>query len=585
MHKTMINEHIRYRQLICETIRNLTLEREKNVHIQDVIDELQDFIVDSNPGTKSFDIAYQNKWVERILLCADMENVPVSREKLSWKNIEERVARRNEYNIEGFLQPTTSAEHEIRLTDVDKATISKTLDELVPEKFWILEATKQKAKEQNTTAKSVEEKIKEFGLACSYWHSCQSLIIDVNDPIWKDVFTEEELQEIRDYGGPMLNEIPKELQTKLDEINNLETAMDVYKYGHKLDHDPITQPLLSWLSITLMSTAKHFIKDKSREIGAKHESDNMYNLWDFFNTIFQESGVRILNKKTRNSERMKLSTVDSLENKTIDYSASIDTIYLASNIKLGGIKMDNIDNKNANTKMYLPLGLKDMLVTLGNQSPKIVHDIHILGYHITENMISMLDVDSPKGYITRIRPIKDIPYPTCNDDFVSRIIPLLELAIHGKLLVDKTLKKFRNTKMELGERTKQNITIPSSFIPLRNNNIKRLSTSLSTKPSMSSTTHRISNNYQEAPTMYSAKNTVVKQLSNKRTAITWRTKINHSLLFLANIIYYILVLFMVLTFGLLLYVIYSTLQRTGTLKLSGHEINYMLKQAWVSFSQ
>ena len=63
--------------MIRETIRNLTLEREKNVHIQDVIDELQDFIVDSNPGTKSFDIAYQNKWVERILLCADMENVPV----------------------------------------------------------------------------------------------------------------------------------------------------------------------------------------------------------------------------------------------------------------------------------------------------------------------------------------------------------------------------------------------------------------------------------------------------------------------------------------------------------------------------
>ncbi|KAG2220148.1 hypothetical protein INT45_013846, partial [Circinella minor] len=570
---------------ICETIRNLTLEREKNVHIQDVIDELQDFIVDSNPRTNPFDIVFQNKWLERILLCAEMENVQVSQEKLNWKNIKERVARRDEYNIEGFLQPTTSAELEIRLTDVDKETINKTFDELVPENFWILEATKQKAKEQNTTAKSVEEKIKEFGLSCRYWHSCQSLIIDVNDPIWKDVFIEEELEEIRDYGDSMLNKIPKELQTKLDEINNLETAMDVYNYGHKLVHDPITQPLLSWLSITLMSTAKRFIKDKSREIGGLHESDNMYNFWDFFNAIFQESGVRILNKKTCNSERMKSSTVDSLEDKTIDYSASIDTIYLASNVELGGIKMDNIDNKNANTKMYLPLGLKDMFVTLGNQSPKIVHDIHILGYHITENMITMLDVDSPKGYITRIRRIKDLPYPTCNDDFVSRIIPLLELAIHGKLLVDKTLKKFRNTKMELGERTKQNIILPPSFIPLRNYNIKKLPTSLSTKPSTSSTTHKISNTYQETPTMYPTKNTVAKQLSNKRTTTTWRTKISHSLLFLANIIHYILILCMILTFALSLYIIYSTLQSTGSLELLGHEVEYILKHAWVSFSQ
>ena len=70
--------------------------------------------------------------------------------------------------------------------------------------------------------------------------------------------------------------------------------MDVYNYGHKLDHDPITQPLLSWLSITLMNTAKHFIKDSLGEIAALHEGDNMYNLWSFINTIFQESGVRIL---------------------------------------------------------------------------------------------------------------------------------------------------------------------------------------------------------------------------------------------------------------------------------------------------
>ena len=70
--------------------------------------------------------------------------------------------------------------------------------------------------------------------------------------------------------------------------------MDVYSYGHKLGHDPVTQPLLSWLSITLMNTARHFIKDNSGEISGLHEGDNMYNLWSFINTIFQESGVRVL---------------------------------------------------------------------------------------------------------------------------------------------------------------------------------------------------------------------------------------------------------------------------------------------------
>ena len=90
-------------------------------------------------------------------------------------------------------------------------------------------------------------------------------------------------------------------------------------------------------------------------------------------------------KKTRDSNRMKSSTIDSFENKTIDYDNSIDTIYLASNVELGGIRTNNIKDTNAHSKMYLSLGLKDMVATLGRQSPKTVHDIHILGYHITGN--------------------------------------------------------------------------------------------------------------------------------------------------------------------------------------------------------
>ena len=52
---------------------------------------------------------------------------------------------------------------------MDKEAVRRIFDELVPGTFWILEATKQKAKELKMTAKSVEEKIKEFALSCPYW--------------------------------------------------------------------------------------------------------------------------------------------------------------------------------------------------------------------------------------------------------------------------------------------------------------------------------------------------------------------------------------------------------------------------------
>ena len=197
--------------------------------------------------------------------------------------------------------------------------------------------------------------------------------------------------------------------------------------------------------------------------------------------------------------------------------------------------------------------------------------------------ITMLDVDSTKGYITRVRPIKDLSYPTCNDDFVSRIIPLLELAIHGKILIDKTLKKFRNTKMELGERTKQTLILPPPFIPLRNDN-KKLPTSLSTKLGTPAITHKISNNYQETPIIPSTKNSVVKQFDNNKTTTKWRTKINYSLLFLVNIVYYTLLICLVSTFVLFLYVIYTSYQRAVSSELFRRGFEYAIKRALVSYS-
>ena len=51
----------------------------------------------------------------------------------------------------------------------------------------------------------------------------------------------------------------------------------------------------------------------------------------------------------------------------------------------------------------------------------------------------MLDVDSPQGYVTRIRRVAKQLYPTISDDYVQRMIPLLQLAFHGKRIMEDTI--------------------------------------------------------------------------------------------------------------------------------------------------
>ena len=55
----------------------------------------------------------------------------------------------------------------------------------------------------------------------------------------------------------------------------------------------------------------------------------------------------------------------------------------------------------------------------------------------------MLDMDSPKGYVSRIRHTKPIQYPTCSEDYVARIGPLIELALIVKKKIEATLKVYQ----------------------------------------------------------------------------------------------------------------------------------------------
>lgn len=47
---------------------------------------------------------------------------------------------------------------------------------------------------------------------------CHSMILDLDDMNWADMFTDEELDEMRDFGEPMLRDLPADLDTALMEL-------------------------------------------------------------------------------------------------------------------------------------------------------------------------------------------------------------------------------------------------------------------------------------------------------------------------------------------------------------------------------
>ncbi|KAG0166403.1 hypothetical protein DFQ28_006568, partial [Apophysomyces sp. BC1034] len=145
------------------------------------------------------------------------------------------------------------------------------------------------------------------------------------------------------------------------------------------------------------------------------------------------------NVTARNAKR-KLSAIGDIEDKKMEIGAS-----------------DDKTKEFQDAKMKLSIVLKDMLLRIAEQMPSIFREAHILGYNINKtyyirsigDSISLIDVDAPRGYVTRIRRVRDLPFPTDSEDYAQRMTPLLELAAHGKAIVEDTLYRYRHTRIPL----------------------------------------------------------------------------------------------------------------------------------------
>ncbi|KAL0138789.1 hypothetical protein V8B55DRAFT_1517923 [Mucor lusitanicus] len=93
-------------------------------------------------------------------------------------------------------------------------------ENLEPDKCWKL-----------STGTTVEAKMKEYAIGCNYEHPGHSLVMDTSDKTWCDIFTSEELLEIKSYKRKPLNDLPVPLKTYM---NSLKTSEDATSLKTKL---------------------------------------------------------------------------------------------------------------------------------------------------------------------------------------------------------------------------------------------------------------------------------------------------------------------------------------------------------------
>ncbi|CDH53141.1 hypothetical protein RO3G_08569 [Lichtheimia corymbifera JMRC:FSU:9682] len=492
-----------HKEVICPVLLELA-GAGTQIQVQDVIDQLADYIVEQTDPPVTLDYA-RSLWTKRFFQAAKLAEVVLVKGVPCWEPVVTRInekAKNNDdsdnhdssntisnsasnstsntssnpvSNTSSNTSSSSSSSMKYLLTEDDKANIEKMFNTLDPANFWYLKTTCDQAAKDNVDPEAVETKMKRFALNCAYHHPCHSMILDLGDDHWKDVFSEEEMIELHEYGKPVLRSLPQEFTVQLDHIARLNSPIDAYRFGNSLEHDPVAEPLKAWLSLTLSNTSYLFLKNDKDDIAAYSETDKLYRLWGFINNVFDGSNIRAISKEkssvanslAKNNKR-KLSAVEQLNN--IKMGRKMDTIYKSGNIELGCLEIGGAPCQTKawnDSMMKMPFVMKDMLISILKKTAAKIDEVHIIGYNINGLDVNMMDMDAPMGYVTRIRRLKEMSYPSNSDDYITCMIPLLQLAVLGKVIMDDTLKTINHTprSLSVSNHPSARLNFPPCFLP------------------------------------------------------------------------------------------------------------------------
>ncbi|KAI7850399.1 hypothetical protein BDC45DRAFT_572894 [Circinella umbellata] len=267
------------------------------------------------------------------------------------------------------------------------------------------------------------------------------------------------------------------------------TPVDAYNYGRNLPHNPIKEPLKAWLALGLQNTARlHFYTGGEFHLERLLESDQLYEALSFLKSVVHGSHIIVRDKECSSkancdaiNKKRYISAVEPTSDQKMGHK--MDTIYTAGHREIGYIEIGKEDDQTKEMKdglLKMHIVMHDMLIQLA-YTETLVRKVHVVGFLITGSKITMLDMDSPGGFVTRIRRTEALYYPSGASDYISSIIPLFRLSLTALTIMNKTKIMIDSATKSMGSLiTKSDWMLPPTFIPcasLSNNNINNNSSS------------------------------------------------------------------------------------------------------------
>ncbi|KAI7873498.1 hypothetical protein K492DRAFT_200645 [Lichtheimia hyalospora FSU 10163] len=261
--------------------------------------------------------------LDHIAKVADSSSMPTTSESVSSDAIPQTSS------ILSASSSSSSSKHTRKLSISDRKRITEMYDALNVGQMWTL-----------STGTKVENKMRELAVKCNYEHPCHSMILDPSDKMWMDIFSGDELKDIRMHKAPEVTALPHDLHEFINTFDDKHDLFELYDHACTFKFDPIQQPDLHWVHHSVLQAlnllfCKYLEKDRT-------EADLLRRAWSFIDTCFDATNIDVISGEKSSkaaSERFNqgrtLAAVDPMIQRK--NGVKVDMLFPTARFELGSV--------------------------------------------------------------------------------------------------------------------------------------------------------------------------------------------------------------------------------------------------------
>ncbi|KAI7859895.1 hypothetical protein BDC45DRAFT_530353 [Circinella umbellata] len=293
-----------------------------------------------------------------------------------------------------------------------------------------------------------------------------SFILDVEDKCWNDVFSQRQLNIIKSYKCSPLPVLSEEVCSFFKLFEKKYELDKLWKAARESGpYDPVKEFNVDWAQrsmIDLLTAYRFGVID--RITAANSEKDMIIRIWRVIDTVFDNTGIIVTRNDmacTATAERLNTNRVISGQGLESWLAAwKPDLLLIKDEIEYGCSEHAGYDEAGAGKKkifekwLKVPKLLKDMFCRASRKvdnDETYIRKLRIAGFTHNHLRMSLVVMDCPNGYVCRLSRTRDFEIPLSIARINTQLVPILQLILKAKSLVQDSLRLLQYGPDELAE--------------------------------------------------------------------------------------------------------------------------------------